>query len=234
MWYFEAMNILLVEDDHKISEFIKTGLRREGHLVDSAVDGISGLDLARTKKYDLLILDVMLPRLDGIGVLRTLKKEALNLPVIILSAKHSVEDRVLGLDTGADDYLVKPFSFVELLARVNALTRRKSDSTVEAQHLYFGDLVLDRYSRKALYGDKALELQSKEFSLLELFMKNKDRVLSKNFILDRIWNIDFDPQTNVVDVLVCRLRNKLERATGKRNIVTMRGVGYVLTNDISK
>lgn len=228
------MNILLVEDDNKISDFIKTGLSREGHFVDSAADGESGLELARVKKYDLLILDVMLPKLDGLGVLRSIKKDSINLPVIILSAKHSVEDRVLGLDTGADDYLVKPFSFVELLARVNALTRRKTDSSVEAQHLHFGNLVLDRYSRKALCGDKILELQSKEFSLLELFMKNKERVLSKNFILDRIWNIDFDPQTNVVDVLVCRLRNKLERSTGKRYIVTMRGMGYVLTNDASK
>lgn len=228
------MNILLVEDDSKISDFIKTGLSREGHFVDAAADGESGLELARLKKYDLLILDVMLPKLDGLSVLRVIKKESIPLPILMLSAKHSVEDRVLGLDTGADDYLVKPFSFAELLARVNALTRRKSEPTLEVQYFYFGDLVLDRYSRKALCGDKALELQSKEFSLLELFMKNKDRVLSKNFILDRIWNIDFDPQTNVVDVLVCRLRNKLERATGKRCIVTMRGMGYVLTNETSK
>lgn len=227
------MNILLIEDDSKISDFIQSGLSKEGHFVDVSSDGQTGLNLALTKQYDLLILDLMLPQVDGLTILQRLRKESVIMPILILSAKQSVESRVLGLDMGADDYLVKPFSFAELLARINALSRRKLDLIGEMQ-LQFGDLVLDRYSRKALYTGKPIDLKAKEIALLELFMNNKDRILSKNFILDRIWNIDFDPQTNVVDVLVCRLRNKLEGISGKRFIVTMRGMGYALRNEISK
>lgn len=224
------MNILLIEDDNKISDFIKEGLKQEGHHVDAAYDGLAGYEMAKTRRYDLLILDMMLPKMDGLSILQVLKKVSIKTPVIILSAKHSVEDRVIGLDTGADDYLVKPFSFAELLARINALNRRKSEAPPEAQ-IQFEDLLLDRYNRKVLCSGKSLDLQSKEFALLELFMRNKERVLSKNFILDRVWNIDFDPQTNVVDVLVCRLRNKLEKINGKRYIVTIRGMGYVLKHE---
>ena len=227
------MNIIIVEDDHKISQFVTSGLKQEGHQVDTAFDGRSGLDLLRQKQYDLLILDLMLPQLDGLSVLKILKQENISVPVLILSAKQSVDDKVEGLNMGADDYLVKPFSFSELNARINALSRRKFEAVKESQYLNIGDLILDRYSRRVSGAGKTIELQSKEFSLLELFLKNKDRVLSKNIILDRIWNIDFDPQTNVVDVLVCRLRNKLERATSKRYITTIRGMGYVLNNEES-
>jgi two-component system, OmpR family, response regulator len=224
------VKVLLIEDDKKISDFIKDGLHREGFAVDTAFDGQAGLDLALNGAFDLLILDLMLPKLNGLKVLELLKKESFLTPILILSAKHTVEDRVTGLDAGADDYLVKPFSFAELLSRAHALLRRKMDSRQE-ETLKFDDLELDRYSRKVFCGSRSIDLQAKEFLLLELFIKNKDRVLSKNFILDRVWNIDFDPQTNVVDVLVCRLRNKLERTNEKKYIFTLRGVGYVLKRD---
>ncbi|MBY0315198.1 MAG: response regulator transcription factor [Bdellovibrionales bacterium] len=225
------MNIIVVEDDHKISDFVSNGLRQEGHQVDTAFDGIAGLELLRRKEYDLIILDLMLPQLDGLSVLKVLKSENITPPVLILSAKQSVDDKVKGLNMGADDYLVKPFSFAELMARINAVSRRSSEPTRETQYLQMADLVLDRLTRKVTVAGKSVELQTKEFSLLELFLKNTERVLSKNMILDRVWNIDFDPQTNVVDVLVCRLRNKLERASGKRYITTVRGMGYVLNKE---
>ncbi len=224
------MNILLIEDDNKISDFIKEGLEQEGHHVEAVYDGLSGYELAKDRPFDLLILDLMLPKMDGLSVLQALKKEAIKIPVLILSAKHSVEDRIIGLDTGADDYLVKPFSFAELLARINAIYRRKSEVPAEAQ-LQFQDLFLDRYNRKVVCSGKSLDLQTKEFALLELLMRNKERVLSKNFILDRIWNINFDPQTNVVDVLVCRLRNKIEKSSGRKYIHTIRGIGYALKGE---
>lgn len=227
------MNILLIEDDKKISDFIKDGLTQEGHSVHTAFDGRTGLSYAQQKQYDMLILDLMLPQLDGLTVLEMIKRETSSPPILILSAKQSVEDKVRGLEMGADDYLIKPFSFAELHARVNALSRRKTEVSNE-KILQFENLSLDRYSRKVFADGKSVELQTKEFSLLELFLKNKERVLSKNFILDRIWNIDFDPQTNVVDVLVCRLRNKLERITGRRYITTIRGIGYALKHEENK
>lgn len=224
------MKILLIEDDKQISEFIKDGLGRGGFIVEAVFDGQAGLDYALNGDFDLLILDIMLPSIDGIEILKMLKKQAFLPPILMLSAKHTVEDKVSGLDAGADDYMAKPFSFAELHARVNALLRRKTEASGD-KLLQYEDISLDRFSRRVVCGANSIELQAKEFSLLELFLKNRERVLSKNFILDRIWNIDFDPQTNVVDVLVCRLRNKLEKTSGRKYIFTMRGVGYVLKSE---
>ena len=224
------MKILLIEDDKKISDFIKEGLGREGFSVEAVFDGQAGLDYALNGRFDLLILDIMLPSIDGIKILQMLRGQSFAPPVLMLSAKHTVEDRISGLDDVVDDYMFKLFSFSELHARVNALLRRKTEVSSEKM-LQFDDITLDRFSRKVMCGANSVELQAKEFSLLELFLKNRERVLSKNLILDRIWNIDFDPQTNVVDVLVCRLRNKLEKTSGRKYIFTMRGVGYVLKRE---
>lgn len=217
------MKILIVEDDKKIASFIQKGFKEAGFVVDVATDGKTGLHLASSENYDAAVLDVMLPKLDGLALLAELRKEGKNLPVIILSAKRSVDDRVKGLQAGGDDYLTKPFSFSELLARVQALIRRNS-RTVEPTQLSFGELSLDLLSREAACCGKPIELQAKEFALLEYFMRNPGRVLSKTMIMEQIWNYDFDPQTNVVDVLVCRLRNKMNC----KLIHTLRGVGYVL------
>lgn len=224
------MKILLVEDDRKISEFIKTGLIEEGFSVDAVHDGEAAIMCAQTYSFDLMILDLMIPKVDGLTVLTTLKRGGFAAPILILSAKQSVEDKVSGLDSGADDYLVKPFSFAELIARIHVLLRRKGDSA-PMNSLEFNGLSIDRLSRKVFCDGKRVDLQMKEFALLELFLKNKERILSKTYILDQIWNIDFDPQTNVVDVLVCRLRNKIERVSERKYIQTIRGSGYVLKNE---
>jgi DNA-binding response OmpR family regulator len=172
----------------------------------------------------------MMPKRDGISVLTSLRQDQTGLPILILSAKHTTEEKVFGLDAGADDYLAKPFSFSELLARTHALLRRHKQTP--AQHiLRFQDLTMDRITRQVMYKDNKIDLQVKEFALLELFMKNPGRALSKTYILDQIWNVNFDPQTNVVDVLVCRLRNKIEKSMNKKFIYTIRGVGYVLKDE---
>jgi len=227
---FRGMKILMVEDDLKIAQFVKNGLHEEGYTVDVALDGDEGLKLARLQSYDMMILDLMMPKLDGISVLTSLRKGGAATPILILSAKHTTEDKVFGLESGADDYLAKPFSFSELLARTNALLRRRREPQV--QHtIQFQDLVMDRIARQVFYRDQRIDLQSKEFSLLELFLKNPGNVLSKAQILEQIWNVNFDPQTNVVDVLVCRLRSKIEKNIGKKYIYTIRGVGYVLKDE---
>ena len=226
------MHVVLVEDDEKIGSFVSQGLTEEGHVVSWARNGDKGLALALDEGADLAIVDVMLPGRDGLSLVRALRERGSNLPVIILSARADVSDRVLGLGAGADDYLTKPFSFAELIARVSALMRRALPKAESGVRLEFADLSLDLVARRARRGGRVVELHAREFSLLEYFMRNPDRVLSKTMILQHVWDYQFDPQTNVVDVLVSRLRSKIDRDFGTKLIHTIRGVGYVLRSDV--
>lgn len=222
------MRLLLVEDDKKTATFIVKGLRRAGFAVDHAADGEDGLHLALTEPYDAAIIDLMLPKHDGLSLIEELRRQKIVTPVIILSAKRSVDDRIRGLQTGGDDYLTKPFSFAELLARVRALVRRASNAP-EPTQLRAGELTLDLLRRKVVSGDKELDLQPREFALLEYLMRHAGEVVSKTMILEHVWGYDFEPQTNVVDVLVCRLRKKVDANPDEKLIQTIRGVGYVFT-----
>jgi DNA-binding response OmpR family regulator len=221
------MRALVVEDDAKIASFVVKGLKQAGFAVDHAGDGALGLRLSLSEPYDVAVIDVMLPKLDGLSLVERLRSEKNNTPVIILSAKRSVEDRVKGLQTGSDDYLIKPFAFSELLARVQALIRR-AGNVAEPTRLTAGEISVDLLTREVTRAGKPIELQPREFALLEFLMRHSGRVLSKNMIMEHLWGYDFDPQTNVVDVLVCRLRNKLDRDFEKKLIHTYRGVGYAL------
>lgn len=221
------MRILLVEDDSKIASFVSKGLKAAGFAVDTAADGEEGLHLALQEPYDAAIIDIMLPVLDGLTLIERLRAQKKNTPVIILSAKRSVDDRIKGLQTGGDDYLTKPFSFSELLARVQALIRR-AQGTSEPTSLTVGDLCMNLLTREVRRDKKAIELQPREFALLEYLMRHAGRVVSKAMILEHVWDYSFDPQTNVVDVLVSRLRSKLDRDFDEKLIQTLRGVGYVL------
>jgi heavy metal response regulator len=223
----EDMRVLLVEDDAKIAGFVVKGLREAGFAVDHATEGPDGLHLALQGHYDAAIVDIMLPGLDGIGMIEQVRRAKVNTPVLILSAKRSVDDRIRGLQSGGDDYLIKPFVFAELLARVNALIRRSSNSS-EPTRLVFRDLVMDLVRREVVRSGSRIELQPREFSLLEYFLRNPERVLSKTMILESIWDYSFDPQTNVVDVLVSRLRSKVDKDFPEKLIHTVRGMGYVL------
>jgi DNA-binding response OmpR family regulator len=224
------MKVLVIEDDPKISQFIDGGLTQEGYTIEVSNDGEVGLQMLKSSPYDLVILDLMLPKMDGMSVLKSIRAVGDSTPVLILSAKRTTEDKVLGLESGADDYLAKPFSFPELVARTNAILRRGQRGS-NNQTIQFRDLSMDRLSRQVHLGKEKIDLQMKEFALLELFMKNPGRVLSKAYILEQIWNVDFDPQTNVVDVLVCRLRNKIEKKFRQKFIYTIRSVGYVLKEE---
>jgi two-component system OmpR family response regulator len=221
------MRLLVVEDDPKIASFIVKGFKESGFAVDHYADGSEGLTYALAEPYAAAVVDVMLPGLDGLSLIQELRKNKVMTPVLILSAKASVDDRVRGLRSGGDDYLTKPFAFVELLARVEALVRRGSN-TPEASSLTVADLSLDLLGRKVTRAGKPLELQAREFALLEYFMRNAGRVVTKTMILGHIWDYAFEPQTNVVDVLVCRLRNKVDKGFAKQRIKTLRGLGYVL------
>ncbi len=220
------MRLLVIEDDSKIASFIVNGLKQNSFGVDAAADGERGLDLACTVTYDCIVLDLMLPKLDGLSLLRQLRKEKVNTPVLILSAKATVDDRVKGLQAGGDDYLTKPFAFSELLARVQALIRRATH-TVEPTTLTAAGVTLDLLAREVRREGRTIELQSREFSLLELLMRTPGRVVTKTMILEHVWDYSFDPQTNVVDVLVHRLRAKLDKDFDVKLIQTIRGVGYV-------
>jgi len=219
------MRVLVAEDDEKIAGFIINGLKQAGFAVNHAADGEIGLHLATTQPYDVAVIDIMLPKLDGLSLIERVRQQKINTPVIILSAKRSVDDRVRGLQMGSDDYLTKPFSFSELLARVQALIRRTGNVT-EPTRLTAGEMSLDLLTREVVRGSTKIELQPREFSLLEYLMRHQGRVLSKNMIMEHVWGYDFDPQTNVVDVLVCRLRNKVDRDFKNKLIHTHRGVGY--------
>jgi two-component system OmpR family response regulator len=221
------MRILVVEDDRKIASFVVKGLREAGFAVDHADNGENGLALALSEPYDAVVMDVMLPKLDGLSVIEQMRQQKTLIPVIILSAKRSVDDRIKGLQAGGDDYLTKPFSFAELLARVYALIRRSGQGT-EPTQLVAGELALDLLTRDVLRAGNRIELQPREFALLEYLMRNTGRVLSKTMIIEHVWGYDFDPQTNIVDVLVSRLRNKVDREFEKKLIHTYRGFGYAL------
>ena len=221
------MRALLVEDDETISEFVARGLREAGFAVDCAADGAAGLDAALSQPYDVAVLDVMLPKRDGLSVIDELRRRGIATPVLILSARRSVDDRVRGLQAGGDDYLTKPFAFAELLARVQALVRRATRAP-EPTTLTVDDLVLDLLSRRVTRDGVSIDLRPREFALLEYLMRNPGRVVSKTMILSHVWEYSFDPQTNIVDVLVSRLREKLDRPFEKKLLHTVRGVGYVL------
>jgi two-component system, OmpR family, response regulator len=224
------VRILVVEDDPSIAEFVAAGLRQEGLAVDVASNGVDGLDRASAHPYDAAIVDVMLPRLDGLSLVAALRRAGITTPVLFLSARHSVDDRVKGLQTGGDDYLTKPFAFQELLARVQALTRR-GQLPIETAELAVGDLRLDRLTRRASRGGTPIELRPREFALLEYLMRHPGKVVSKTTIVSQVWNYSFDTGTNAVDVLVHRLRDKIDKDFAPKLLHTVRGVGYVLKTD---
>jgi two-component system OmpR family response regulator len=221
------MRVLVIEDDSKIASFVVNGLKQNGFAVDHAADGEKGLALAGAVTYDAAVLDIMLPKLDGLSLLRQLRQDKIHTPVLILSAKASVDDRVKGLQAGGDDYLTKPFAFSELLARVQALIRRASHTT-EPTKLSAGDLTMDLLTREVARSGQKIELQAREFALLELLLRHPGRVVTKTMILEHLWDYSFDPQTNVVDVLVHRLRAKVDKDFSAKLIHTIRGVGYVV------
>ena len=224
------MRVLVVEDDEKIASFVVKGLKQNGFAVDHASEGEAGLAWASAIDYDLAILDLMLPELDGLSLLRRMRQQGSQVPVLILSARANVDDRVRGLQAGGDDYVTKPFAFSELLARVQALIRRAS-RTAETTNLGCADLTLNLLTREVRRGEDLIELHPREFSLLEFLLRNVNRPVTKTMILEHIWDIHFDPQTNVVDVLVHRLRSKVDRQFPNKLIHTVRGVGYVLKSD---
>jgi len=221
------MRILVVEDDRKIASFIVKGLKQSGFSVDCASDGEQALSHFRAVAYDAAVLDVMLPKLDGLSVLSQLRREKNLVPVLILSARASVENRVVGLQAGGDDYLTKPFAFSEMLARLQALIRRATH-IAEPSRLSTADLTMDLLSREVTRAGQRIDLQSREFALLELLMRHPGRPVTKTMILEHIWDYTFDPQTNVVDVLAHRLRAKVDKGFPVKLIQTIRGVGYVL------
>ncbi len=221
------MRLLLVEDDIKIASFIIKGFEAAGYAVDHAADGEEGLHLALSEPYDAAIIDVMLPKLDGLALIEKMRAARVATPVIVLSARNSVDDRVKGLQKGSDDYLTKPFAFSELLARVQALIRRANGGT-EPTRLIFSNLSMDLITREVERGGRKIELQPLEFSLLEYLMRNAERVVSKTMIMEHVWDYNFDPMTNVVEARVSRLRDKIDRSFPEKLIHTIRGVGYVL------
>ncbi len=224
------MRLLVVEDDAKISSFIEGGLKRAGFIVETADNGIDGFHLASSEEFDAAIIDIMLPRLDGLELVESLRKQGNLTPVLFLSAKSSVDDRVGGLHAGGDDYLTKPFAFTELLARVQALIRRAT-SVAEPTSLSAGEIVLDLIRRTVTRSGIEIELQPREFSLLEYLVRNKGRVVSKTMIMEHVWGYNFDPETNVVESRMSRLRDKIDRGGESPLIRTVRGAGYVLQSE---
>lgn len=219
------VRLLVLEDDPKIASFVVKGLQQNGFAVDHAPDGEQALFLAETTNYDAAVVDIMVPKLDGLSVVQRVRGKGGRVPVLFLSAKASVEDRIRGLQAGGDDYLTKPFAFSELLARVQALIRRSTQAT-EPTRLTVGDLTLDLLNRELTRGGEKIDLQPREFALLEYLMRHAGRTVTKTMILEHVWDYSFDPQTNVVDVLVHRLRAKVD--PDRRRLHTLRGVGYVL------
>lgn len=220
------MRILIIEDEKKVADFIKRGLKEEGYCVDVAYDGEEGYFLATTNEYDLIILDLMLPRMDGITLCKRLREDKITVPIIMLTAKDSVKDKVTGLDSGANDYLTKPFAFEELLARVRANIRKK-DAGITTK-LRVGDLVLDLLTHKVTRADKEITLTAKEYALLEYLMRNVGTVVTRTMISEHVWDINFDTFTNVIDVYINYLRSKIDQGFKKKLIHTLRGRGYIL------
>jgi heavy metal response regulator len=220
------VRILVVEDERKVASFIKKGLEEEGYAVDVAADGEEGLAMALTRVHDLIILDVRLPKMDGLRVLQALRRDGMTAPVLLLTVRATIEDKVLGLDAGADDYLTKPFAFQELVARVRALLRRRMEA--EPTVLRIGDLTLDPARRTVTRGGDKIDLTPREFALLDYFMRNPGRVLTRTMIAEHVWDYSFDTSTNVIDVYVNYLRKKVDAGREPKLLHTMRGVGYVL------
>ena len=224
------MRVLLVEDDARTASFIQKGLKQAGFVVDPVSDGKDGLHMALTNPYDAAVVDIMIPSMDGFTMVREFRNNKLSLPVIFLSAKISVEDRIHGLQEGGDDYLTKPFALTELLARLQALIRR-AQGISEPARLSVADLHVDLLSRRIWRGEDDITLQRLEFALLEYLMRNAGRVVSKTMIMEHVWDYNFDPESNVVEARMCRLRDKIDRPYERKLIHTIRGVGYILRND---
>lgn len=222
------MRILLIEDDKDVSTYIEKGMKEQGYVIDKATDGNQGLFLATTEEYDVMIVDRMLPQLDGLTIIKTIRGADNTTPVIILSALAEVDDRVKGLRVGGDDYLVKPFSFSELLARVEVLVNRKTNQRQKQVTLSAGDLEINILSRKVKRQGKDITLQSREFKLLEYMITHKNQIVTRTMLLEKVWDYHFDPQTNVIDVHISRLRNKINNGFEKSLIKTVRGAGYII------
>jgi len=226
--YSALVRVLVVEDDKKIASFVTGGLKQSGFAVDHCADGEHAYALASATPYDVAVIDVMIPKMDGISLVQSLRNDGIKMPIIFLSAKGSVEDRVKGLQSGGDDYLTKPFSFAELLARIQALLRRTTQAGSEPTRLNAADLTMDLLTREVVRDGQKIELQPREFALLEYLLRNSGKVVTKAMILEHIFDYSFDPQTNVVDVLVHRLRGKVDKEFPKKLIQTYRGMGYAL------
>lgn len=222
------MKILIVEDDLTVSSYIAKGLEDSGHKAIVANDGKQGLEKATHERFDVIVLDRMLPEIDGITLLNTLRENGDNTPAVILSAKNKVEDRVKGLRSGADDYMTKPFAFEELLARVEIVAARQQSPAATVTEIKVADLTLDLINRSVTRKDKVIELQSKEFKLLEYLLRNQNKVITRTMLLENVWEYTFDPQTNVIDVHISRLRNKIDKGFDKQIIETIRGAGYIV------
>jgi heavy metal response regulator len=220
------VRLLVVEDESKVASFIKKGLEEEGYAVDLAADGEAGLAMALERVHDLIILDIRLPKMDGLQVLRMLRQDKVTTPVLLLTVRATIEDKVLGLDAGADDYLTKPFAFQELVARVRALLRRRAEA--EPAVLRVGDLSLDPARRTVVRGGVKIDLTAREFALLDYFMRNPGRVLTRTMIAEHVWDYSFDTSTNVIDVYVNYLRKKIDAEREPKLLHTVRGVGYML------
>ncbi len=220
------MRILVVEDEKKIADFIKRGLKEEGYAVDTAYEGEEGCFLAKTNEYDLIVLDIMLPKMDGISLCRQVREAKINTPILMLTARGTVKDKVTGLDAGADDYLTKPFAFEEFLARIRSLLRKKD--LHEATKLMVEDLELDLLTHKVTRADKEILLTSKEYALLEYLMRNAGTVITRTMISEHVWDVNFETFTNVIDVYINYLRNKIDHGYKKKLIHTLRGRGYIL------
>lgn len=222
--YLNTMKVLIIEDDRKISSFVQKGLKEQGYVVDSCHDGDEGYDMACGESYDVILLDIMLPGRDGLSILRALREEKNTVPIILLTARSGLDERVEGLNLGADDYLAKPFFMEELIARIIAVSRRASGDQLSV--LSFGQIVLNLITREVKRNGETLELTSREFNLLELLMRSPGRVYSRTQLLEHVWGYDFDPQTNVVDVYIRRVRGKVDSPDSPSLIETVRGVGY--------
>ena len=222
------MRVLIVEDDREVAKFMSRGLTEAGHVTDTAHDGEEGLEIARGGDYDVLVVDRMMPRMDGLTMIETLRGEGMSAPVLILSALGEVDDRVEGLKAGGDDYLVKPYAFAELLARLEVLARRRDPDTVKTQ-LEVGDLHMDLLARTVKRGPDDIILQPREFRLLEFLMRHSGQVVTRTMLLEKVWDYHFDPQTNVIDVHISRLRSKIDKPFGTNMLHTVRGAGYRLS-----
>lgn len=225
------MRVLVIEDDRSVANYIKKGLSELGHVVDVAHDGKDGLFLATTEKYDTLVLDRMIPNVDGMTILNALRASKIDTPILILSAKGKVEDKVMGLKAGADDYMTKPFAFEELMARLEVLSHRQTTSNERETVLRVKDLEVDLLARTVLRDGKEIQLQSREFTLLEYLLKHKGQVVTRTMLLENVWDYHFDPQTNIIDVHISRLRNKIDKGYDAPLIQTRRGAGYIIAQD---